>query len=133
MTISRAVLTWLLLLVGAVANGGLRQGVYATSTSELAAHQISCFTGATLFAILIWAVTRRWPFRSRKQALQIGVLWLMMTVAWEVLFGHYVFGWPWQRLFHDYEFWAGRLWVFVLASLVALPVVVEAMDHAPAG
>ena len=133
MTISRAALTWLILLAGAIVNGALRQGVYAASMSELAAHQISCFTGTTLFAILIWAVTRHWPFRSRQQALRIGVLWLVMTVAWELLFGHYLFGWPWQRLFHDYEFWTGRLWIFVLASLVALPVIVEAMDHAPAG
>jgi hypothetical protein len=131
MTISRAVVTWLLLLVGAIANGALRQAVYAASMSELAAHQISCFTGTTLFAILIWAATRRWPFRSRRQALLVGGFWLAMTVAWELLFGHCVFGWPWQRLLHDYEFWTGRLWVVVLASLVLLPVIIEAMDNAP--
>ena len=131
MTLARALLTWGVLLVAAIANGALRRGVYAASMSELLAHQISCFTGIALFAILIWVVSRRWPFRSRAQALRIGILWLVMTVAWELLFGHYVFGWPWARLWHDYEFWTGRLWVVVLASLVILPVLIETMDHEP--
>jgi hypothetical protein len=35
-------------------------------------------------------------------------------VGFEFLVGHYVMGYPWIRLFHDYNIFAGRLWVVLL-------------------
>jgi hypothetical protein len=48
-----------------------------------------------------------------------GVLWVCLTVAFEFVAGHYLFGNPWDRLLADYRFWHGRLWTLVvLATLV---------------
>lgn len=51
---------------------------------------------------------------NAQQALIIGFNWLLLTVIFELLFGHYVMGHPWKRLFHDYNIFAGRLWSLIL-------------------
>ena len=56
-------------------------------------------------------------------ALAIGGIWLALTVAFEFLFGHYVMGHPWSRLFHDYNLLEGRLWVLVLVWTFIAPYV----------
>jgi hypothetical protein len=122
MTPTRAAVTWGLLFVAAFANGALRQAGYARWTSELHAHQISCLTGILLFgAVIAWAA-RRWPFASFHHALKVGICWMAATIAFEFLFMHFAAGHSWGRLLAEYEFWNGRLWTLVLASLAAWPV-----------
>ncbi len=50
-------------------------------------------------------------------------MWLSLTVAFEFLFMHYVAGLPWVRLVHDYNVFAGRVWVVVLIWVTATPYV----------
>ena len=45
------VLAWLPLLLIAVANGALREGLYAGYLGELRAHQVSTLSGVLLFGI----------------------------------------------------------------------------------
>lgn len=82
--------------------------------NELLAHQISSFTAIALFAVYFWILNRRWSMTNAQQALIIGFNWLLLTVIFELLFGHYVMGHPWKRLFHDYNIFAGRLWSLIL-------------------
>ena len=121
MTRPRALLLWALLFVVAFTNGAFRVFVIQPRVGELAGRQLACGTGILLFAAAIWVITRRWPFRSAGQAWQTGAVWVLMTIAWEFLFGHYVMGQPWGPLAADYEIWNGRLWPLVLAWLAVAP------------
>lgn len=114
---------WLGLVLIAIFNGLLRQKGYSRFMSELTAHQISTLTGILLFGAFIWLLTRVWRIESSGQALAIGGIWLALTVAFEFLFGHYVMGHPWSRLFHDYNLLEGRLWVLVLVWTFIAPYV----------
>jgi hypothetical protein len=49
--------------------------------------------------------------------------WLVLTVIFEFLFGHFVMGHPWSSLFHDYNLLAGRVWVLVLIWIAAAPSI----------
>jgi hypothetical protein len=60
-------------------------------------------------------VVSRWRPVSGRQAIAVGLIWLVMTVAFEFVFGHYVAGHSWERLLYDYDLPAGRLWSLVLA------------------
>jgi hypothetical protein len=51
-------------------------------------------------------------------------IWLTLTVAFEFLFGHYVAKLSWRRLLHDYNLFAGRLWLFVLVAITVAPSVI---------
>lgn len=117
-------LAWFPMVLIAIANGSLRQFGYGPHLGELAAHQISCFTAVLFFSIYTWILSRRWPLSGAGQALAVGGIWLVLTVAFEFLFGFYAAGHSLERLLADYNVWAGRLWVFVLASVAFLPYAV---------
>jgi hypothetical protein len=122
--IVRAVLAWLLMVVIAVANGVLREAVLSPRLSELRAHQLSSLTLVLLFALYVWGARRFLRLRSRGQALGVGALWLVLTVLFELGFGHWVAGHPWQRLLADYDLAAGRLWTLVLLWVGLAPLAV---------
>jgi hypothetical protein len=105
----------------AIANGVLRESWYGRHLSELAAHQVSSLVAIGLFGVYIWGLVRRWRPESGRQGIAVGLLWLVMTMAFEFLFGHYVAGHTWERLLHDYDLLAGRLWSLVLAWIALAP------------
>ena len=105
----------------AVANGAVRDLWYSKSISELRAHQVSTVSAIVLLAAYIWMVMRIWPVATREQALVVGAMWLVMTLAFEFLFGHFVARQAWRRLLHDYNLFAGRLWILVPAWVAVAP------------
>ena len=115
------ILAWLPMILIAIANGLLRENVLTKFLSELRAHQASTATMILFFGIYIWGVTKLWKPESAKQALLIGLIWLVMTVIFEFGFGHFIMGHPWSRLFHDYNLMAGRVWILVLIWVTAAP------------
>lgn len=56
-------------------------------------------------------------------AIAIGLLWVVLTVAFEFGFGHYGAHKPWPELLADYKLARGRIWVLVLVTIVAAPYV----------
>jgi hypothetical protein len=48
---------------------------------------------------------------------------VLMTVAFEFLAGHYVFGSEWTALFADYNLFAGRVWLLVLVTSALAPLL----------
>jgi len=121
--IGKYMIGWLLLVVIAILNGILRQVGYSKLVGELTAHQISTLTGIILMGLYIWWLTGFWKIESSGQAVAIGLIWLGMTVVFEFVFGHYVMGHPWKKLFHDYNLLEGRVWVFVLIWTTIAPLL----------
>ncbi len=121
--IAKYILAWFPMVVIAILNGMLRESVIRGFLGELASHQLSTLTGAFLFGLYIWAVGRFWELESCKQALAVGLIWLLMTVTFEFLFGHYVAGHSWSRLLQDYNLFAGRVWPLLLAWVTVAPYV----------
>ncbi len=115
------VLAWIPMVFIAIANGALREGWYGKHLDELQAHQVSTGLGVLLFGVYIWALVRLWRPASSWQAITIGLMWLGMTVAFELLFGHYVAKRPWSSLLHDYNLFAGRVWLVVLVWVTIAP------------
>jgi|ERR671918_724673 cytochrome bd-type quinol oxidase subunit 1 len=116
----RAGAIWILVLIIAVANGAIREAVITPPFGEQVAHIVS--TAILCAAIFVVAWFSIWWIRpnNRHQALLIGIQWVMLTIAFEFLAGHYVFGNTWERLLADYNVSRGRIWVLVLfASLFA--------------
>jgi hypothetical protein len=117
------VLAWIPMVVIAIANGAIREGWYGKFLSELLAHQLSTETGILLFGVYIWVLIRIWRLESAGQAITIGLVWLGMTGPLEFLFGHDVAKRSWNELLHDYNIFAGRVWVIVLVWVTITPYV----------
>jgi hypothetical protein len=120
---ARAVVTWFGLLVLAFANAALREGWLVPRLGEGPSHAISSVTLAIAILLAGWYATGWVGPESSQQAWGVGGTWLSLTLAFEFLAGHYLFGRPWTILLADYDVFAGRLWVVVLITTVATPVV----------
>lgn len=120
-------LTWLLLFVAGFVNGTIREFVYKPYVGELGAHQISTVTLILLITLIVWFVYRRRPLENYTQCVAIGLTWMLMTAAWEFVFGHYVMGHSWERLLHDYNLREGRVWVFAVLWMGWVTVFVRWM------
>ncbi len=117
----RYLLAWLPMVVIGIANGVLRETTYGKRLPELRAHQVSTLTGLVLFGLYIWWLSLLWPLRSAKEAVVIGLVWVVLTLAFEFSFGHWVAGHSWRRLLADYNVLAGRVWVVVLVWIGIAP------------
>jgi peptidoglycan biosynthesis protein MviN/MurJ (putative lipid II flippase) len=114
-------LLWFPMTLIAILNGALRELAYQDAFGELAAHQVSTLTGIILLGVYMWLVSRRWKLTSSRQAVLAGLLWALLTIAFEFGFGHYVMHHAWEKLWHDYNLLEGRLWLFVLIWIGAAP------------
>ena len=119
----RYILFWFVLLLTAMVNGVLREATYGKYMAELTAHQISTGTGVVLTGLCVWGLSRLWPLESQKQAWTVGILWLVFTLTFEFLFGHYIVGHSWQRLLQDYNLLAGRVWLLFLLWVAIMPYI----------
>lgn len=121
--ITKYLLLWFPMIVIAILNGALRQGFYVTFLNNLSAHQLSVVSGILFFAIYIWIITGKWKIKSAKESVQIGLMWLLMTIIFEFIFGHFVMGHSWEKLSYDYNILEGRLWIIVLIWVTISPYI----------
>jgi hypothetical protein len=117
----RALLVWVLLVGLAILNGAARETVLSPRLGPIVGHLASSVLLAGLIALTAW-LTILWiaPGTARR-AWAVGALWLSLTVAFEFLAGHYVFGHPWPRLLADYDILQGRVWLLVLVATLVTP------------
>ncbi|HMU09503.1 MAG TPA: hypothetical protein PKC54_05810 [Ferruginibacter sp.] len=115
-------LAWFPMLLLAIANGALRDLVYKKYVGELAAHQVSTFSLIILFAVYIGFIIKWIPLASANQAMLVGLLWLVLTLAFEFGFGRYR-GNSWEKLFADYNLLKGRLWILIPVWVAIAPYV----------
>lgn len=100
------------MLLIAIGNGTLRDLGYKKYVGDLAAHQISTVTLILFFALYIHYIIQRFPPDSATQAIFIGLLWVIMTLAFEFGFGRWR-GNSWEKLLADYNLLQGRVWVLI--------------------
>jgi hypothetical protein len=59
----------------------------------------------------------------------IGFMWVTLSVSFEFLVGHYVLDQPWAALVHDYNLFAGRVWILVLTTELIGPWFMASNKH----
>jgi hypothetical protein len=116
----KALALWLLLGVLAVALGGVRQAWLAPALGDFRAHQAETLFFCAVIAAVAWP-GMRWMRATRSQGLRVGLLWLALTVAFELGVFGLLLGHPWSELLADYNIAEGRLWPLVLATELVAP------------
>lgn len=118
----RSLVVWCAFGILAVINGGFREAVLTPRLGEHESHVIGTLTLCTAILIVTW-LTIAWmrPAKST-ETLLIGGVWVLMTVAFEFLVGHYIFRTSWARLLSDYDVLGGRVWLLVLATVAFAPL-----------
>ncbi|MGE3074597.1 MAG: hypothetical protein AB7N24_00595 [Dehalococcoidia bacterium] len=113
---------WPVIAAMAVLNGVVREKVYLDSIGEEAAHRVSTFPLiAAIFGVAFF-VAWRWPLRTARQAWAMGLTWVAITEAFEFGLGR-LEGRSWGELFHEYNLFAGRIWILALVATFTAPAV----------
>jgi hypothetical protein len=121
--VTRAIVVWLVMLIVASVNGAIRQALLIPALGDDAGRAVSTLILAALIALLTW-ITIGWIHpRSNGDAWMIGAMWVALTLAFEFLAGHYLFGTTWPVLLEDYDVMRGRIWILVLIVTAVAPRV----------
>ena len=116
--------TWFLFMILAIVNAGIRNGVYKPIVGDLLAHQISTVIFIVLILFVTYIIFRFITIKlTDNETLLMGFLWLVFTMAFEFLAGHYIFGNSWEKIFADYNILKGRIWSLVLVTLFFAPYI----------
>ncbi len=120
--ILKYVLAWFGMMMLAILNGTVRDFGYKPYVGDLAAHQISTVILLLLFAGYMWWLTTKWPLASAGQAWTVGIVWFLMTEAFEFGLGLRR-GMTWEEMLYTYNLLEGQLWIFIPAWVLLGPYV----------
>jgi hypothetical protein len=113
---------WGLLVLFAILNGALRQGVLIPAFGEGAGRALSSVTLSSVILASAYLFLRWSDIEWTSADLWLmGLIWLALTVLFEFGFGHFVMGNSWDTLLADYNLLEGRIWVLVLITTAVAP------------
>jgi len=119
----RAVTVWLILIAAEILHGIARGVFLVPRVGEFRSSQIGVFTGS-LIILIVALVFVRWIGPSKTTGLlAVGVLWLGLTLSFEILFGRLVVGASWERLAADYNLLEGGLLPIGMLILTLSPLI----------
>jgi len=107
------IITWFGLLIVAIINGTIRDFTYQKKICEHKGHQVSTITLLIFISLYCYFIFNLWKLESETEAIIVGIIWLVLTLAFEFLFGHFVSKKEWKVLFKDYNILKGRLWILI--------------------
>jgi len=123
-TLFRAFIVWFAILLLAIVNGALREKILNPGLGEASGHIASTLILSILVVLVSWLSMSWIGPASFREAIIVGSGWLALTLAFEFLAGHYLFGTSWDKLLADYDMSRGRIWPLVLLTTLISPPVI---------
>lgn len=125
----RSLVIWFVLIFAEILHGILREIFLVRLVGQFRSNQIGVFSGSVI-VIAIAYLTIRWISpKGRWELLQVGSIWLSLTVAFEFIFGRFVIQLSWQELLAGYNIAQGGLMPLGLLVMLFSPMI-AAMLHA---
>ncbi|MGB5710346.1 MAG: hypothetical protein WBM44_05500 [Waterburya sp.] len=123
MLILKGIIIWLVFILAESLNGTARILWLVPYLGDRPAHQISFVIGSVL-VLTIAILFVRWLQASHfSQLLYVGVLWLLLTVVFEIVLGRLILGYSWSQIGADYNLLQGGLMPIGLVLLVLAPFI----------
>ncbi|HLV01160.1 MAG TPA: hypothetical protein VKZ59_07835 [Acidobacteriota bacterium] len=137
--ITRSLIVWLVIIFLEFLHGFARAIFLEPYVGDLRARQIGVIIGSLLILAIAFAFSRWISATSRKQLLAVGILWVGLTLVFEIIFGRFVMELSWERLLSDYNplqggFLALGIIVLLLSPLAAAKLRrIKEHDPSPPG
>ena len=119
----RGIAIWLVIIFIESLHGTARRLFLEPVLGDFRARQVSMFTGSLIIFAITFLFIRWIQATSIRQLLGIGLLWLVLTVGFEILLGRLVLGLPWDRITSDYNLRQGGLMIIGLFILTLSPLL----------
>lgn len=121
--LSRGLLVWLLLMFAESVHGALRTFFLAPAVGDLRARQISFFTGMLLILLIACFFISWVRAETIKSLFIVGLMWMVLTVFFEIGLGLFILDYTWARMYEDYDISRGGLMAFGLVFMVVVPLL----------
>lgn len=104
-------------------HGVVREVMIAPLIGDFRARQVAVFSGTILIFLISFVFTRWLKGSSVKDFLLVGGLWVLLTLAFEILLGRFAMELTWERIFSDYDLSNGGLMPVGLLAMCLTPLV----------
>ena len=126
----RAIAVWVLLMSAEIVHGVARTLFLAPAVGDFRARQLAVVSGSLLM-LAIGCLTIRWlQPRAGRALLSIGVMWVVLTLAFEIGLGRLV-GYSWSRIASDYNLLDGGLMPLGLGVMAMAPWIAARFRRFP--
>ncbi len=121
--IGKALAVWLGILVLAVANGALRETVLIPKLGEPPGFVLSGIVLSALILAVAYISLPWFGHLPKARYFAVGMGWLVLTVAFEFIFGRLIQCKSWSQILEAYAFKDGNIWPLVLVATAMAPYV----------
>jgi hypothetical protein len=123
MILIKSIVVWCVFILAESLNGAIRLFWLVPFLGAIRAEQLSFLAGSIL-VLTIATLFIRWLQASRvSQQLGIGVLWMVLTLGFEIGLGYFIFGYSWQEITADFNLTHGGLMPVELVLLLLAPLI----------
>jgi hypothetical protein len=123
MSFLRLLRAWAIILPFMIANGIVRELVLKRAVNDSVAEALSALLGIAIILVATRFLLHPLAGKSIPELVRASVTLVLLTVAFEFGFGHYVDHKSWSEVLANYALWNGQLWPVVLAVLAGMPFV----------
>lgn len=108
MNLSKAIAVWILIVIAESIHGTIRQLFIAPMIGDMLSRQVGVFVGSAIILLISWLSARWLGAKTLKNQLQVGALWVVLIVVFEVSLGT-ALGYTRERILSDYNLAQGGL------------------------
>ncbi len=127
MILTRTFVIWIILIVTEIFQGIARLRYLARRLGDRRSRQLGVCTGSVANFIIIAASVRWIGAASNDELLIVGSSLCILTFAFEILFGRFVAGYPWKRIFADFDPRQGGWLGFGFIAMLLSPIIAAAV------
>ena len=115
---------WFIIMIFAILNGILREYIISIKFGDYFGHILSVVILSSIILILTSLFLKILSISENNHGLWlIGIMWLIMTISFEFIFGYFVIGHSISFLLADYNILKGRLWIIILIITLISPIL----------
>lgn len=119
---------WLVFLVAAIVTGSLREAVLTPAIGADASHIVGTLAFVCVMLFVMWFFVGKMISRCRAADFYlIGLVWTVLTAAFEIVFFGVVVKTPWEEIIDAYNIFDGRIWLLVLLTTFLGPPIIRAI------
>ena len=130
MMILKAILVWMIIAIGETVNGIFRVHYLNRKMASRRARQIALISGSLLILVIGWFAVPWIKPESSAECLLVGLIWLLLMLAYDIAFGRFVFHYSWRRIAADFDLRKGNYLAIGMLVLFLTPLLVTKL-HAP--
>jgi hypothetical protein len=115
---------WLIFVLIANLNGALREFVI----KRLLKKPLRRIISTIMLLVFIWIIAYffiKWQAANYNLSAfaVVGIIWLVLTLAFEFGFRHDLAHHPWKELLTEYDFTRGQIWFLAPLSILIAPII----------